>query len=298
MKSLLLLSICSLLTSFAIQSDQSPHYFHQTPPGIVPKVFAPGIISLEDEYEFGSVFNAAGTEFYYGVNVGGKEQIRYSIFVEGEWTAPKTLMEQDQYGSNDPFLSPDENRLYFISQRPKRGQTEENDYDIWYLERRGEEWSEPINAGPAINTDRNEYYISFTENTTMYFSSNKGAPEDRKWDDFDIYSSDFVDGEFQEAVRLGNTVNTEEYEADVFVAPDESYLIFCANRAGGYGQGDLYISFKQTDGSWSQSENMGDAINTRGHELCPFVTMDGKYLFYTSNQDIYWVSTEIFKTDE
>jgi hypothetical protein len=38
---------------------------------------------------------------------------------------------------------------------------------------------------------------------------------------------------------------------------------------------------------------MGDKINTKNHELCPFVSKDGKYLFYTSNQDIYWVSAEI-----
>ena len=60
------------------------------------------------------------------------------------------------------------------------------------------------------------------------------------------------------------------------------------------GRGDLYISFKQEDGSWSPSVNMGAAINTQGHELCPFVTHDGKYLLYTSNQDIYWAPTSLF----
>ena len=59
------------------------------------------------------------------------------------------------------------------------------------------------------------------------------------------------------------------------------------------GRGDLYISFKNTDGTWTESVNMGEKVNTKKHELCPFVSHDGKYLFYTSNQDIYWVSTEI-----
>ncbi|MEL7005834.1 MAG: hypothetical protein AAFN93_24360 [Bacteroidota bacterium] len=38
---------------------------------------------------------------------------------------------------------------------------------------------------------------------------------------------------------------------------------------------------------------MGDKINSEGHELCPFVSKDGKYFFYSSKKDIYWVSTVI-----
>jgi len=64
-------------------------------------------------------------------------------------------------------------------------------------------------------------------------------------------------------------------------------------RPDGLGRGDLYVSFKHEDGSWSKSMNMGPQINTVHHELCPYVTSDGKYFFYTSNEDIYWVSTDI-----
>lgn len=38
---------------------------------------------------------------------------------------------------------------------------------------------------------------------------------------------------------------------------------------------------------------MGQFVNSAGHELCPFVTKDGNYFFYTSNQDIYWVDATI-----
>ena len=65
--------------------------------------------------------------------------------------------------------------------------------------------------------------------------------------------------------------------------------------AEGYGRGDLYISFKTEQGQWTKALNMGLSINTQHHELCPFVTHDGNYLFYTSQQDIYWVGTEIIE---
>ena len=76
---------------------------------------------------------------------------------------------------------------------------------------------------------------------------------------------------------------------------DESYIIFCATRQDGLGRGDLYISFKDDKGSWTPSKNRKETINTEGHELCPFVMKDGKYFFYTSNKDIYWVSTAILE---
>ena len=271
----------------AQHQDDSLKYMAQNPPNLTPEVFLPGVISKSSESEFGSVFNKDGTAFYYGVDSNGLTHIRFSELIGDTWTAPKTILSNPNYGFNDPFLSPDEQRLYFISNRSKDGLTAIQEHDIWYVEKQGEGWSSPINAGPNINSNKSEYYMSFTQDGTMYFSSNK------EQDNFNIYYSKQVNGEFQEAVVLGDAVNTSNYEADVFVDPKEQYIIFCARRPEGLGRGDLYISFKNTNGSWTKAVNMGDKINSKSHELCPFVTADGKFLFYTSNQDIYWVSTAI-----
>lgn len=267
-------------------------YLKQPFPGLIPKVFAPGIVSKEDEYEFGSVFSKDGKEFYYAVTIDGKAEIRYMQLKGDQWTTPEKIIYSDQYGYNDPFLSPDENKLFFISNQPLSGSGEKKDIDIWYVEKEGKGWSAPINAGTTINSGKNEYYISFTQTGTLYFASNVGTTEENKHD-FDIYTSALVNGEFQEPQKMSNAINTETYEADVFVAYDESYLIFCAERKGGHGRGDLYISFKNEMGDWSQAKNMGNVINTEHYEFCPFVTKDGKYFFYSGNKDIYWVDAQI-----
>ena len=275
-------------------SDENK-YLGQEPPSLVPEIFAPGLISTKLESEFGSVFNEAGTEFYYGVDLDGKSEIRYSSLENDQWSEPITIMVHALYGFNDPFLSPDEKRLYYISRRSLDGLSAKSDYDIWYSERMDNEWSEPINAGPNINSPGNEYYISFTKDGTMYFSSNVNASEENSGFDYDVYLSRYVGGAFQEAESLGDSINTAYYEADVYVDPTESYLIYCAIRPEGLGRGDLYISFKNEEGVWKKSVNMGSVINSENHELCPFVTSDGKYLFYTSNQDIYWVDAEVIE---
>lgn len=291
--------ISTLLISRGADENKIRHfemkgaYMGQPNPGLEPQIFSPNFISTE-ESEFGSIFNADATEFYYGVDVNGKNEIRYSQRINNTWSDPSVVLPEDKYGYNDPFLSINEDRLYFISRRPLQGSSNSKDQDIWYVERTKDGWSEPINAGPNINSDRNEYYISFTNEGTMYFSSNVNAPEEQT-NNYDIYYSRWVNNEFQEAVLLSDSINTADYEADVFIASDESYMIFCAIREEGFGRGDLYISFKKADGNWTKSMNMGEEINTNHHELCPFVTKDGKYFFYTSNQDIYWVDAKILE---
>jgi len=137
--------------------------------------------------------------------------------------------------------------------------------------------------------------MSFTSDGSMYFATNKESDESRKHD-FNIYKAQYKNGAFLKPKKLGDAINSIRYEADVFISPDESYIIYCSARKTGYGRGDLYISFKNDMDEWTQAVNMGEPINTEGHELCPFVSKDGKYLFYTSNQDIYWVSTDIIES--
>ena len=265
-------------------------YLGQQPPKMEAKLFAPGTVSEGDRYEYGSYFSKDGKEFYYAVIVNEKPQIWLSKLVDNQWTKPQVVLASDKYEYNDPFLSPDGKRLFFISDQALDGQSDKKDFDIWYIERRENGWSKPHNAGPAINTDMNEYYMSFTADGTMYFSSNGGSSNNHN---YNIRFAKLLNGQFQASQELGELVNSEYYEADVFVSPDEQFIIYCGERPDGMGKGDLYISFKDEKGQWQKSRNMGNAINTEKYEFCPFVSSDGKYLFFSQDGDIYWISAEV-----
>ncbi|MCP4724723.1 MAG: hypothetical protein GY863_06790, partial [bacterium] len=71
------------------------------------------------------------------------------------------------------------------------------------------------------------------------------------------------------------------------------------------GRDDMYISFKLDTGSWTTAIHMGDKLNSTKSQNRPYVTPDGKYLFFTSdrtgNREVYWVDAKIidtFKPDE
>lgn len=270
-------------------------YLNQGPPAFVPKIFAPGKISLSGRGEFASVFSADSTEMIYGVSDGKKTEIQ-SIHLAGKtWSEPRTIITHERYSYMDAFLSPDETRLYYISNQPIEGQGEPKDPDLWFSERVENGWGVPQNAGPVLNSDQGEYYVSFTDDGTIYFTTNRAAAKGQEFN-FDIHAATFLNGEYQKPVRLAATVNSEGYDGDVFVAPDESYLIFSSERPDGLGNGDLYVSFRTTDGGWTIAKNMGQNINSDSQDYCPFVTRDGRYLFYSRKGDIYWVDASVIDT--
>ena len=105
------------------------------PPELTPKIFAHNVISLKDRLEFGSVFSADGKEFYFAIDKNGKSEILATIYNNKAWQAPETIISHPRFGFNDPFLSPDGNRLYYISDLTKGSYDESVDHDIWYSER-------------------------------------------------------------------------------------------------------------------------------------------------------------------
>lgn len=258
-------------------------------------VYMPGVVSIDTVAEFGSTFSKDMTEFYFGIErKNGKAETHWR---RGQ-SKPEPLLVHETYSYNDPMLSPDQKRLYFISDMPLSGTGPKKDFDIWYIERsksNSSEWSRPINAGTSINSDKNEYYVSFTSNGTMYFSSGRNTTTERP-KDYDIYSAKATKNGFQKAGKLGPAINTEYYEGDVFVAPDESYLIVATDRPDAtFGSGDLFISFKGSDGNWTPLKNMGANVNGPRFDYCPFVTPDGKILLYTRAEDIRWVDARVIE---
>jgi Tol biopolymer transport system component len=257
-----------------------------------PEVFARGIISTA-RGEFNAAFSPDGKEFFFSVNEsGGRETMKFMTQKNDQWTSPQPAPFVSPQNDCDPIFSHDGSRLYFISTRPKKDRPSSRDWDIWFVERTGKGWSEPKNIGPPINSEVDEYYVSLTKDGTIYFASNR----DGGLGSFDIYRSQFVDGQYAKPKNLGAAVNTKHLEHDPFIAPDESYLLFTSvDRPGGFGTGDLYISSRRKNGTWSEAKNLGKTFNTNGYDFCPIVSPDGKYFFFTRKGDIYWVRIEAIK---
>lgn len=267
-------------------------WFGQKPPGMVPEIFAPGFISTGAR-ELNSAFTPDGKEFYFSISTPGKGyRIYYSKQTAEGWTEPQKVSFSGEYSDVDMFITKDGKRMYFGSTRPVNGA--KSDFKIWYVDRTKGGWSEPEYFDSPVNNMKRSLYVTVSDKGAMYF---QGIRDD-SFGDRDIYYSEFIGEKYTEPKHLGREINSEFGEGDVLIAPDESFIIVSiVGRPDSRGDGDIYISFKQRDGTWSDLMNMGSLINSQGSDYCPMLSPDNKYLFFTStrtgNGDIYWVDARV-----
>ena len=198
-------------------------YLGQKPPGMQSIIFAPGIIST-DQSEINSVFTPDGNEFYFTTwTKATGTKIMYTKQVNGQWTRPEITSFSKGYGDVDTAISYDGKRVFFSSRRPRPGETEmrTNGFDLWYAERNETGWDEEQYLGKVINSGRQQVYYTITHDGTLYFQ----AIRKEGYGKADIYRSRLIDGNYQVPENLGPVINSENYEGDVFIAKDESYLI-------------------------------------------------------------------------
>ena len=271
-------------------------YFGQAPPGETPVVFAPGIVSLENRFETYPTFSADGMEMFFSVVNADwtKGEIWHTEVKNGVWNKPlKAQFSDDRYVNWESFISPDGRRMFIASNRPP---SSTSGMDIWMVERVPDTtWSAPVRLSDSVNSSADDGSACVTSNGTLYFHSNRGGGIGGS----ELFRSRAVDNSYSRAENLGSVINTGAKESEPYLAPDESYLVFISQiRTGGKGGWDLWICFRNEDGSWTQPINMGAEINTPDDEYGPRVTHDGKYLFFTredrgKTMDIYWVSAGV-----
>jgi hypothetical protein len=262
------------------------------------ELFAPNLIST-DQSEIGSVFSPNNDEFYFTTwtrETGTK--IMVARQVDGVWTVPEVASFSNHPSDVDVALSFEGTKVYFGTRRPRPGEVEgrRDGFDIWFAKRTETGWGKEEYLGPVVNSGKSQVYPTVARNGTLYFQ----AVREEGYGKADIYRSRLVDGVYQIPENLGPIVNSEHYEGDVYVSPDESFIVVSIyGRDDEYGGGDLYVSFRNPDDTWSPPKNMGPGINSKKRDFCPMVTPDGEYLFFSSKRlgvgDIFWVDADVIE---
>lgn len=265
------------------------------PPGLAPVLFAPGAVSTTA----GEGCSGWGTRMEYFIFQRWKDgKSRLYLMNRGEdgWSRPEPLSFAETYQTGDFTIAPDGQIMAFASNIPVKGLEPEGEGgNIWLVKKTETGWSTPELLPPPVNTKYHDSYPSLAANGNLYFFSRRPGGSGAS----DLYLSRLLNGKYQEPVNLGAVINTSFHEWDPYIAPDESYLIYCSMMPGGPGEDDLYISFRQADGSWGTPLLPGYGINTAKSENRPYVSPDGKCLFFTStrngNRDIFWMDAGVIE---
>jgi hypothetical protein len=298
---LVLLTVC--MPGFSLGLAQEGPYLGQPSPGLEAEKFAPGIISVPQNWEQYPMWSPDGLEFYYDLSNaqwGGGPGWQYTQGRDGLWTDPvhinrgtptpegvPPLLTQFELGMG-PTLSADGRRVYVMANQ-----------SVWMSEREGDGWSQPRDLEVPVNPTDEMWWISATNDGTIFLTLGREATNT-----YHLYRA--RPDENGRYLTLENMAGRIPYQNMFFhhPAPDESYIILSQwNAAGTFGGYDLYITFRDAQDNWTAPRNLGPAVNTGIDEMAAFVTADQKYLFYNTrassvqNADIYWIEVRAVLPD-
>ena len=251
-------------------------------------VYLPGIIS-KDSFDFNAAFSPDGKSYYFSRSMNKQSKMYVSHYNGATWGEPVLLSPAEAtYSDADPAFAPD-GKLYFISNRPKAPSDTLKDYNIYSMSPLANgTWSQPEYI-QSINTDSNEYYISFAKNGNLYFASSRNGG----FGEEDIYISRLVNGQYTTPENLGTAINTSKSEYDPGIAANEDMLVFASSgREDSFGAADLYYAKPDNNKKWLPAANLGKRINTPTRDFCPYFSPDATYFFFSSDRDIKWINTQ------
>ncbi len=232
------------------------------------KVFAPSLNSLLNEAT--PSFDQKGEIVFFTrnqKNAQKKNIYRLEILASrrlksGVWSKPQPLkFAQKQFSYAHPALSPSGTQLFFASDQEGGF----GGVDLYVSNFENGTWGKPINLGPEINTEGDEFYPYFRKDGLLFFASDGHVGLGGQ----DIFKSrQGKDGTWLKVENCGAIINSAYDDFGITFSDDLSYGFFSSNRTSGKGSDDIYF-FKKTNTSNNQvifvsnietGENLTDSL--------------------------------------
>ncbi|MGW8121777.1 OmpA family protein [Roseivirga echinicomitans] len=198
-----------------------------------------------------------------------------------------------------PLLTRDKKTLYFSRRgHPENVGGEDDLEDIWYsdFDSTTLDWGIARNIGEVLNNTDPNFISSFLqEDEELIILGNEYLPGGMK---YGISKSRRISKtEWSKPVNLKifNDLNVHR-NVNFWLTPDSEILLISEEGRGTEGARDLYVSFLQRDGLWTEPLHMGPVINTAGEEEGQFLMPDKKTMFFTSEGHSGYGKKDIFVT--
>ncbi len=158
---------------------------------------------------------------------------------------------------------------------------EAEDQNLMIVEKLREEWQDARPFSDKINTKNNEGMARFAPHGKSFYFA--GCMREDTEGGCDLYEAKLNKGYIGAINRIDGQLNSRAWDSQPSITCDGNVLFFSSTRPGGQGGADIWKSTLMKNGEWSAAESLGNAINTPGDEEAPFISSDGKTLYFTSN---------------
>ena len=183
-----------------------------------------------------------------------------------------------------PILSPDGKTLYFTRAAYPGNIGNPQTQDVWFSTLdNNNRWTEAKNIGAPINNAGDNAVTSVSVDGKTLYLLNVYLPDGSMVNGFSRSFYTKNGWSFPKEFKIANYYNDHiKNQTEMNVSPQGNVLVLSVQRKDSEGNKDLYVSFRQTDDSWSEPQKMGNVINTADYEGSPFLALDNKTLYFTS----------------
>ncbi|GAB4036254.1 OmpA family protein [Spirosoma jeollabukense] len=203
-----------------------------------------------------------------------------------------------EYNEINPMISPDGKTLYFARiSHPNNTHGTKGSQDIWYakLDTLTNKWGPAQRMGQPLNKDEYNCAYSITpDGNTMLIKGqyDKGNYETRG---FSISKRTATGWAAPQKIDIPGYVNMSKGQFDCgFMSSDGKVLLMAFSEKKNSKEDDLYVIFRQKDGSWTKPMNLGPEVNTKFTETTPFLAPDGATLYFSSDREGGLGSNDIY----
>lgn len=201
------------------------------------------------------------------------------------------------YSDRLPVISPDGKILYITRGEDPRNLGEEKATDIWMSQLNKEgNWDTIKNVGFPLNNTGSNFVISTTPDNNTLLLGNTYKPDGSAYSGGFSFSNKTVTGwSIPTEVKVKNYKNKSKY-ASSCLSTNRKVLIIDAEADKTFGGNDLYVSFLNSDSTWSEPVNLGSIVNTFGNEGTPFIAADDVTMYYSTNGKRGYGDNDIYVT--
>lgn len=193
----------------------------------------------------------------------------------------------DKHDQYFPCLTNDQSLLFYT-----RMSATGRDEDLYYSLREINGWRRGNPVGNNFNTKLDEGMSTLVrDGRRMFFTACK---REDILGVCDIWEAQIEGPEIKAIKPIQGHPNSEKWESQAAISCDGRTLYFSSIREGGLGGADIWYSKKMLNGTWSAPMNMGPSINTAEDEESPFISNDGRTLFFTSTGHLSLGDQDIF----
>ncbi len=167
--------------------------------------------------------------------------------------------------------------------------------DVWIAKFEANEFQSLNHPGPPLNNALPNSICALTPDNDAFLVLNQFLPGGGMDEGFSIIQKKGKDWLFPKPVQIENYY-TRGKDVNVTMSPDGEVLIMSLKRADSYGQNDLYVSFKNSVGGWTEPMNLGKNLNSKLSEDTPTISEDKKTIYFSSNRTNTMGGRDIFRS--